>query len=198
MAEELKNLPDYAEESAYLQRTKHVLEQTLRQEKAAVSGQYDEVLEAKREFLDNAMAGKFMDANQYLESIQMKSSAQYATAQRIKHYEDSLNSPYFARVDFKESGYPTDKIYIGLHSVSDEENYETYVYDWRAPIASIFYRYEMGPAEYSAPMDKFAVKSPKNVSTKSKTANCVSTLIPASTFRMRFCAMFFLTMLLSR
>lgn len=152
MAEELKNLPDYAEESAYLQRTKHVLEQTLRQEKAAVSGQYDEVLEAKREFLDNAMAGKFMDANQYLESIQMKSSAQYATAQRIKHYEDSLNSPYFARVDFKESGYPTDKIYIGLHSVSDEENYETYVYDWRAPIASIFYRYEMGPAEYSAPM----------------------------------------------
>ena len=37
MAEELKNLPDYAEESAYLQRTKHVLEQTLRQEKAAVS-----------------------------------------------------------------------------------------------------------------------------------------------------------------
>ena len=151
MAENIRELPDYKEEASYLERTKKVLAETLRQEKNAVSGQYDEVLEAKREFLDNAMAGKYMDANQYLESIQMKASTQQATIQRIKQYESSLNSPYFARVDFKESGYPTEKIYIGLHSVSDEENYETYVYDWRAPVSSIFYRYEMGPAEYAAP-----------------------------------------------
>ncbi len=152
MNEELKKLPDHAEEARYLEQTRAVLKKTLAQEKSAVSGQYDEVLEAKREFLDNAMAGKFMDANQYLESIQMKSSTQYATAQRIKHYEDSMNSPYFARVDFKESGYPTEKIYIGLHSVSDEDSYETFVYDWRAPISSIFYRYELGSASYEAPM----------------------------------------------
>ncbi len=152
MNDELKKLPDYTEEAHYLECTKAVLKNTLAQEKSAVSGQYDEVLEAKKEFLDNAMAGKFMDANQYLESIQMKSSTQYATAQRIKHYEDSLNSPYFARVDFKESGYPTEKIYIGLHSVSDEDSYETFVYDWRAPISSIFYRYELGTASYEAPI----------------------------------------------
>ncbi|MBQ8598534.1 MAG: AAA family ATPase [Oscillospiraceae bacterium] len=152
MAESIRNLPDYKEEASYLERTKKVLTQTLAQEKSAVSGQYEDVLEAKREFLDNAMAGKYMDANQYLESIQMKASTQQATAQRIKRYEDSMDSPYFARVDFKESGYPTEKIYIGLHSVSDEENYETYVYDWRAPVSSIFYRYELGPAEYAAPM----------------------------------------------
>lgn len=152
MAEKCKDLPDYKDEAAYLERTQQVLSRTLAQEKAAVSGQYEEVLEAKREFLDNAMAGKYLDANQYLESIQMKSSTQYATAQRIQRYEASLNSPYFARVDFKESGYPVEKIYIGLHSVSDEDSYETFVYDWRAPISSIFYRYELGPAEYSAPM----------------------------------------------
>lgn len=152
MAEKNRDLPDYKEEASYLERTKQVLTQTLAQEKTAVSGQYEDVLEAKREFLDNAMAGKYMDANQYLESIQMKASTQQATVQRIKRYEDSMNSPYFARVDFKESGYPAEKIYIGLHSVSDEENYETYVYDWRAPVSSIFYRYELGPAEYAAPV----------------------------------------------
>jgi len=149
---DVKNLPDYAEEARYLQRTQKLLSTVLEQEKASVSGQSDEVLEAKREFLDNAMAGKFMDANQYLESIQMKSSTQYATSQRIKNYEASLKSPYFARVDFKESGYPLEKIYIGLHSVSDDDSYETFVYDWRAPISSIFYRFELGAAQYSAPV----------------------------------------------
>lgn len=152
MAENANNLPDYQEEHSYLERTKKVLLQTLSQEQLAVSGQADEVLEAKREFLDNAMAGKYLDANQYLESIQMKASTQEATARRIKRYQDSLDSPYFARVDFKETSYPKEKIYIGLHSISDEENYETYVYDWRAPISSIYYRYELGPAQYTAPM----------------------------------------------
>ena len=152
MAEKLQELPDYKEEAAYLERTKAVLTQTLKEEKANVSGQYEDVLEAKKEFLDNAMAGKYMDANQYLESIQMKASTQNATAQRIQQYETSLKSPYFARVDFKEDGYPEEKIYIGLHSVTDEENYETYVYDWRAPVSSIFYRYELGQAEYAAPI----------------------------------------------
>ena len=83
MAENIRELPDYKEEASYLERTKKVLAETLRQEKNAVSGQYDEGLEAKREFLDNAMAGKYMDANQYLESIQMKASTQQATIQRI-------------------------------------------------------------------------------------------------------------------
>ncbi len=31
------------------------------------------------------------------------------------------------------------------------DSYEPYVYDWRTPIASLFYRYETGPVEYQAP-----------------------------------------------
>ena len=76
-----------------------------------------------------------------LESIQAQSGRYDAAHKRIDHYRQSLESPYFARVDFTESGYefsPPEKIYIGLFTVQDEDSYETYVYDWRTPIASLF------------------------------------------------------------
>jgi DNA helicase II / ATP-dependent DNA helicase PcrA len=59
------------------------------------------------------------------------------------------NSPYFGRIDFHENGEEqTDTLYIGIASVmdSDEENF--LVYDWRAPISSLYYDYSPGPAEY--------------------------------------------------
>jgi DNA helicase-2/ATP-dependent DNA helicase PcrA len=80
----------------------------------------------------------------------------------LKHAEDTLDrlkrmkdSPYFARIDFKEAGYPhTDRIYIGIASFMDEETNEYLVYDWRAPISNLFYDYPPGPAEYETPMGK--------------------------------------------
>ncbi len=59
------------------------------------------------------------------------------------------NSPYFGRIDFHENGEgKTDTLYIGIASVmdSDEENF--LVYDWRAPISSLYYDHSPGPAEY--------------------------------------------------
>src|SRR5665647_1750872 len=34
----------------------------------------------------------------------------------------------------------------------DRNNGQVYVYDWRAPISSIFYRYELGKAMYDTPI----------------------------------------------
>ena len=44
-----------------------------------------------------------------------------------------------------------DKIYIGITHVEDEENEKYLVHDWRAPICSMFYDYELGKASYLAP-----------------------------------------------
>ena len=63
-------------------------------------------------------------------------------------YEKVLNSPYFGKVTFKMPSKTID-IYIGIKSV--ENNYKFYVFDWRTPIASLFYNYEKGMAKYTAP-----------------------------------------------
>lgn len=60
-------------------------------------------------------------------------------------------SPYFARIDFQEDGEErADSIYIGRFSFMYEN--ELLIFDWRSPIASMFYDYELGPAKYSAPI----------------------------------------------
>ena len=59
-----------------------------------------------------------------------------------------LHSPYFARIDFQEQGTSVvEAIYIGISSLLDPAG-NPLIYDWRAPVSSMFYDYELGPARY--------------------------------------------------
>ena len=60
------------------------------------------------------------------------------------------DSPYFGSMTFKDED-EQNKIYIGITHVEDEENDIYLVNDWRSPICSMFYDYEVGPAKYQAP-----------------------------------------------
>ncbi|MCC0640853.1 MULTISPECIES: RNA polymerase recycling motor HelD [unclassified Clostridioides] len=66
-------------------------------------------------------------------------------------YEKMIESPYFGRIDFTEDNeVDTQKCYIGLSNLIDDD-YDFFVYDWRAPISSMFYDYEIGQASYDCP-----------------------------------------------
>ncbi|MGX9754963.1 RNA polymerase recycling motor HelD [Clostridioides difficile] len=66
-------------------------------------------------------------------------------------YEKMIESPYFGRIDFTEHNeVDTQNCYIGLSNLIDED-YDFLVYDWRAPISSMFYDYEIGQASYDCP-----------------------------------------------
>lgn len=64
-----------------------------------------------------------------------------------------LDIPYFGRIDFREKkeGSEITPIYIGIHTFYDFINKKCLIYDWRAPISSMFYDYELGEATYSSP-----------------------------------------------
>ena len=61
------------------------------------------------------------------------------------------NSPYFASIVFKEDNMQEDEqnIYIGITHLKTKEKY--YIHDWRAPICSLFYDFEVGEASFYAP-----------------------------------------------
>ncbi|WP_238884049.1 RNA polymerase recycling motor HelD [Clostridium sp. YIM B02551] len=66
-------------------------------------------------------------------------------------YERMILSPYFGRIDFAEIGEEkAEKYYIGVSNLINDD-YDFLVYDWRAPISSIFYDYEIGKAKYECP-----------------------------------------------
>ncbi|MDW7645494.1 MAG: 3'-5' exonuclease [Desulfuromonadales bacterium] len=60
-------------------------------------------------------------------------------------------APYFGRFDFTRSGQELpEPFYIGVHHLYDEHDRVNLVYDWRAPIATLFYDFETGPAAYTS------------------------------------------------
>ncbi len=59
------------------------------------------------------------------------------------------NVPYFGRIDFTEKNKnKPDPIYVGVYNFRDEDAKANLVYDWRAPISSMFYDFEPGPVFY--------------------------------------------------
>lgn len=81
---------------------------------------------------------------------QLKREHEFSRQQIIK-YEKMYKSPYFGRIDFTEEGEAEEeKIYIGISGLIDE-NDDFLIYDWRAPVSSMYYDSEVGKAEYSCP-----------------------------------------------
>lgn len=75
-----------------------------------------------------------------------KAEAQAAVYGRL------LNSPYFGRIDFTAEGMDSEEFYIGLTGLRGDDLTDILVFDWRAPVSSMFYDYDVGPASYEAPI----------------------------------------------
>jgi DNA helicase-2/ATP-dependent DNA helicase PcrA len=63
-----------------------------------------------------------------------------------------LHSPYFGRIDFVERDTTNiEPIYLGIASLLAEDGVTFLIYDWRAPIASLYYDYPPGLVKYETP-----------------------------------------------
>ena len=83
------------------------------------------------------------------------SAKQLTTAERLE------KRPYFARIDFKEQGEKKpETIYIGLGSFADKDDHFL-IYDWRAPISSIYYDGKLGEVSYNSPEGEITVDMTK-------------------------------------
>lgn len=76
---------------------------------------------------------------------------------QIKTLTRLRQSPYFGRIDFTEDGEAkADCIYLGIASLLDEKQEDFLVYDWRAPVSSLYYDYPPGAAQYETPSGTIA------------------------------------------
>lgn len=67
-------------------------------------------------------------------------------------YKKMLDSPFFGRVDFVYEGEEEpESFYIGIGTFSPAKGSVPLIYDWRAPVSSLFYDYDSGEAAYEAP-----------------------------------------------
>lgn len=76
---------------------------------------------------------------------------------KLKEYNILKESPYFGRVMFNENDEGVEDIYIGRFGVTTAKDFEPIVVDWRAPIASLFYKGTLGDAKYQSPRAEIEV-----------------------------------------
>ncbi|WP_026672068.1 RNA polymerase recycling motor HelD [Alkalihalobacterium bogoriense] len=103
--------------------------------------------------LDNAeeAAETHASIKQQAELLSERERTHRIAINEVKHLYRLKHSPYFGRIDFTEEGEETESIYIGTASFVDKNGLDFYVYDWRAPISSLYYDYGPGPANYETP-----------------------------------------------
>ncbi len=124
---------------------------------AEFHGVRDEMLHARREFWDEFRfkPDELMETVAVvLQQNKMLSEGERRfrqAAQSLRDLNRLERSPYFGRVDFLERGTDAaEKIYIGVASLRTADD-DFLVYDWRAPIASLYYDHGPGPASYTSP-----------------------------------------------
>lgn len=91
------------------------------------------------------------DFMSFMDTMKSQKRDHEFTQKLEEKYERMLESPYFGRIDFiEDKENDIQKCYIGLTNLIDED-FDFLVYDWRAPISSMFYDYETGKASYECP-----------------------------------------------
>ncbi|RDW21277.1 RNA polymerase recycling motor HelD [Oceanobacillus chungangensis] len=69
--------------------------------------------------------------------------------EELRTLEKLKSSPYFGRIDFiEDSELEKEQIYIGITSLMDQGEEDFLIYDWRAPISSLYYDFSPGKAHY--------------------------------------------------
>ena len=157
------NQTEKAFEEKRLAQTISLAEEQLKQAKEAADKKKSEIIEAKKDVRENTEHGitslytsdgfeALVELSQYINPVTDKIIDYEEEEHKILLLEKMIKLPYFARIDFKfDDEDEFEKIYIGRSSLRKNSYQEMYVYDWRSPIASVFYRFMTGEAFYDAP-----------------------------------------------
>lgn len=143
---------EFSKEKKHLDKTTQLLRETISNLAQDLYDNEEKQLEFKkyiwdtRSELDPTEMKSIVSNNaQEIDNLEMK-------AKYYKKLYKIQNSPYFAKIVFRNNENIDPTIYIGLtYLTRDNKNV---IYDWRSPIASIFYDYENGDCEYEAPGGK--------------------------------------------
>lgn len=150
------------QEELHLQETLAIAEKELQTIQKSIEDMEAEMQKEKLEARENITYGiqdmsspddfeAFVELSQSMSHVDKMVADYDEYRKRVKMLETLMKTPYFARIDFRFEDGETEAIYIGRRSLSDRVSKEICIYDWRAPIASVFYRFMTGDAYYDAP-----------------------------------------------
>ena len=110
----------------------------------------DYILEYRKKFIeeyrdDEDKVMEYFDHERYVKE------EMYRTIDRkLAEFTKLKESPYFGKVNFEDDGY-AEQIYVGRYGLTPEGSFDAVIVDWRAPVASLFYKGTLGETSYKSP-----------------------------------------------
>lgn len=154
---------DRIEEQARVDSLTALIRRRIEKLRERTGGIRGEIVDIRRNFWDDVTVN-FEDAAETAETYaSMKQQAELLSERERshRHMEEQLatlerlkSSPYFGRIDLIDEGAADEKpdmIYLGVGSLLDDSGDHYLIYDWRAPVSSVYYDYGPGPVSYETP-----------------------------------------------
>jgi len=110
----------------------------------------DKFKEFRRYTWDNMRAMDAQELNQVTVETEFEANKIIMKQDYFKKLFKVKDNPYFASVVFEDEDGERFSVYLGLTYLKDDD-YGNIIYDWRSPICSLFYDFEVGPCVYAAP-----------------------------------------------
>jgi len=148
----------WRQEKERLEWVRNKLQERIAELEPEITGLIDQASDIRRRFWEEVTINTSME--DYLETYYTIHQQSTLLAERERSHKlliqqwKSINrllpSPYFGRLDFREEDF-SEQIYIGVSSFVDKDELSFLIYDWRSPIASMYYDCSPGPASYDTP-----------------------------------------------
>ncbi|MCM3748831.1 UvrD-helicase domain-containing protein [Paenibacillus pasadenensis] len=152
---------NWQQEQERLEQVRIKLQARIAELEPEVTGLRDQAAELRRRFweevtintaTDEDFEETFHNINQQSAVLAERERGHKLLKQQWKNMNRLLPSPYFGRIDFQEDGIGlSEQIYIGVSSFMEKDGLSFLIYDWRTPIASMYYDYSPGAASYVTP-----------------------------------------------
>ncbi|MEC0125195.1 RNA polymerase recycling motor HelD [Paenibacillus pabuli] len=152
---------DWQQEGERLESVRNKLQVRISELEPEVAGLHDQAADIRKRFWEEVTMNtstnedfeeSFYTINQQSAVLAERERGHKRLTQQWKNLNRLLPSPYFGRIDFKEKGLNfSEQIYIGVSSFVDQDGLSFLIYDWRTPIASLYYDSSPGPAAYVTP-----------------------------------------------
>jgi DNA helicase-2/ATP-dependent DNA helicase PcrA len=157
----MMNARDWQHEQERLELVTERLRTKIVELEPEVAGLRDQVTDIRKRFweevtvntsTDEDFEETFYSIKQQEAVLSERERSHRLRVQRWQSMTRLLPSPYFGRIDFQEDGLSfSEQIYIGVSSFVDVDGMSFLVYDWRTPIASMYYDYSPGASAYETP-----------------------------------------------
>ena len=134
-------------EIKYLSHVNGEVKKQIKEIENYASSLQNRIISEQKEFRENRSSTKFRDLKKSIKEINARILSYDDSHDKLHILKENLNSAFFGGIVFDG-----DKYYIGKFSIQNSDGSRVLVHDWRAPISSVFYEFELGDAYYFCPM----------------------------------------------